>query len=266
MIRALFLRQLRLLGGLFGVTFAGLVGFEFLALHVAEAFEKGPGLARLVAMLPQFMQDVVTSQVGPVSFAALVAAGFMHPVAFAATLGTIILAATVPAGERESGLLDLFLARPLSRERYLVASILLVVVLALVLPLALLLGARLALWHIEITDELPWTRYVPCALGLSTLLLGMGGVTLALAVETQRRGVAVARAIGLVLVLYLLEVSAKFWPALEDLAKLSPFHWFTPIPSAMDDVWPLADMGVLLALFVLATSWALLRFRGKDLS
>ncbi|MCB9896731.1 MAG: ABC transporter permease subunit [Planctomycetes bacterium] len=265
MIGALLRRQVRLLGRLLAITFAGLAGFEFLAIHVAEAFEKGPGLAQLFRMLPQVVQDVVTSQVGPVSFPALVAAAFLDPVPYAACIGVIVLVATLPAGERESGLLDLFLARPLSRRRYLLACLLLVALVACVLPLALLLGAALGLARVEMTDELPWTRYAPCALGLSALLLALGAITLLLAVESRRRGQAVARAVALVLALYLLDASSKFWPALADWGVLSPFRWFVPVRSAMEGTWPLREVSVLLAVALVASAIALWRFDARDL-
>jgi ABC-2 type transport system permease protein len=264
-IGALVGRNLRHQRGLLLALVLGLMGFEVLLVFAAAQIESGLGFRSLVEMLPQALRDALASQLSLASFAAAVALGFQHPFAVAATVAFVVLAASVPAAERESGLLDLILARPAHRARYLFASLLCVVLGAVILPLALLGGAAVGLALVQQPGELAWTRYVPSAGGLVALLLAVGGYTLLLASGAARRGPPVARAVGLTLVMYVVEFLADVWPRLEWIRWTSPFHYFKPIASAVVPSTPVIDPLVLLGAFGVTTLAAFVRFQRRDI-
>ncbi len=182
MIRPLLARNVRHHRRLLLALCAGLILFEMLIVYIAAQIEMGPGLRMfLEQLLPPDVRETYASQFAMISLAGAVAFGFQHPFVLVGTIAFVMVAATVPAGERDSGLLDLLIARPLPRRRYLAGVLLLMVLGAVILPLALLAGAAIGLGIVDSADELPWIRYLPSAAGLTTLLLAVGGYTLALA-------------------------------------------------------------------------------------
>ena len=266
MILALFLRNLRHHARLLVAMMLGLGVFEVLILWVAAKIDEGAGLREfLESILPEGAQEAVFSQFGLVSFPGAVAFGFVHPVAIVAATAFVVVVATVPAAERETGFLDLVLARPVPRGRYLLTVVLLLLLGAVLLPLALLGGAAFGLGIVDVEDRLPLARYVPAAFGLGFLLLAVGGYSLLFAAGARRRGPAIGRAVALTLAFYVVEYLADFWDLLDRIRWVSPFHYYKPIAAAVVPDTPLVNPVVLLAAFVVLAAAAHLRFRRQDL-
>lgn len=102
------------------------------------------------------------------------------------------------------------------------------------------------------------------AVSFSTLLLALGGFTLLIAAGATRRGPAVARAVGVILVLYLVEFLAEFWSGLEWFRWISPFHYYKPISAAVASHTPIQNPLALLAMFSVMTALAFVRFNRRD--
>ena len=265
MTRSLFLRSLRHQGVLLGTIWIGLFLFELLLVWMAARIDWGPGLSGLLEMfLPPDMREVVSSQFGLTSFSGAVTFGFRHPLTLIGAAAFLIAAATTPAAERETGFLDLLLARPMPRWRYLLATSLFVALGALLLPLALLGGAALGLALVEGPGEMPWTAYIPSAAMLSVLLLAVGGYTILFTVNAPRRGVAVARAAGMTLLFYWLDFMGSYWDALEVARWISLFAFFDPAGASTGGL-PLRDLAVLLTVCAVCGGAAFLVFRNEDL-
>ena len=127
---------------------------------------------------------------------------------------------------------------------------------------------HISLGHVrsnESEQALPWTRYAASAAGLSTLLLAIGGYTLLLAAGARRRGTAAARALGVTIALFWVDVMADLWDPLQYIDWLSPFRYFRPIPSAVVPYTPLENPLALLGIFVVCTALAFYRFQRQDL-
>lgn len=263
MIRALAGRHLYHQRWLLAALVAGVFGMEVLLVLIAQSFTQGPGLEQLLTALPGPLRAFIQGQIGELSFAAFVAFGFQHPAVLTMTLAYVVLAATVPAAERESGLLDLFLARPVPRSRYLLAVLTGVVLGASVLPLAQLGGAALGLALVEVADEPSWTRYVGSALGQALLLLAWGGVALFFATGAARRGPAVARVLGAILVLYVVEAFAGMYAPLRTVRWASPFHWFQPTEAGARSGGTVGT-GLLATLAAVSIALAFVRFQRRD--
>jgi ABC-2 type transport system permease protein len=193
-----------------------------------------------------------------------VAFGFEHPFTLAGATAFVVVAATIPASERESRFLDLLLARPLARHQYLLASLLLMVLGAVVLPLALLAGAAIGMPLVELGGKLPWRRYLPCALGLTTLLLAFGGIALLLASGAKRRGPAASQVVGLTLASFVVELLGELWTGLRWVRWASPFHYYKPIQAAIVPSTPWENPAILLAVFAVTTALAFARFSRRD--
>jgi hypothetical protein len=68
-----------------------------------------------------------------------------------------------------------------------------------------------------------------------------------------------------VIVSYVLEVLGSLWPAAEWLQPYSLFHYLKAKAVLTGAVAPL-DLGVLLAIVLIATTWALIVFPRRDLA
>jgi ABC-2 type transport system permease protein len=266
MIWPLVRRNLRHHARLLLAMIFGLFVFEILVVWAAAAFEQGWGLRRLLEqVIPPQARPALGAQLGMVSFPAAAAFGFQHPATFVAAMAFMFVAGTIPADERESGFLDLVLARPVPRAHYFVAVLVLLVLGAALLPTALLTGAAVALVRIKIPDALPWWRYIPAAAGFAALLLAVGGCTLFFAAGARRRGQAIGRAVGLTLAFFVLEFLADFYESLARIRWLSPFHYFKPVPAAVVPHTPVENPVILLVAFAALSALALVRFQRQDL-
>jgi ABC-type transport system involved in multi-copper enzyme maturation permease subunit len=265
MMRALVLRGLRLHAGLLLVLSLGLLLFEWAIVWVAARIGLGPSFQQmLTTLLPPDVVETIFSQFGFASFRGAMSFGYQHPLALVAGIAMVTVMATLPADERESGLLDLVLSRPLPRPRYLAANGLLVVLAAVLCPLALLAGGALGIAVVEAPEVVAWTAYLPPAGALVLLLLAVGAYTLLFASGARRRGVAVAQGVGASLLFYWLDFMGEYWDLLEKPRILSPFYYFDPALAANEGI-PLAHVTVLAGVTVLATVGAFVRFGRQDL-
>jgi ABC-2 type transport system permease protein len=264
-IAPLLARTLRHQRLLLPALLAFAAGLQVVVVLVAASFETGPGIAGVLEMLPSFMQRVVGAQLRDAGFGTFVAFGLQHPALMVATIAWIVVVGTGPAADRDAGTLDLLLARPLPRARYLLSTAIAVALGAVALPLVALLGLAVGLATVTVEGELPWTAYVPAAAGLVALLLCVGGFTLLVSAGARRRGEAAARIVAVLLVLWLLETLADLSEIIDILRWISPFAWFRPIRAALEGgVWAPMDLAVLCSAGVLMAAAAFLRFSRRD--
>lgn len=265
MIRALTARNLLHHRRLLVIGTLGMVGFEIMMVQFLALLEAGPGLRELLDMLPAAMRDFMGTQFAVASFGSGVAFGFKHPIVVAIAIALIVTVATVASGERETGFLELVLARPVPRSRYLLAVLVLIMLASVVFPVGLLAGVAVGLATVDAPDGVTWTQYVPSAVELTCLLLSIGGITLAFAAGARRRGQAVARTVGLVAALYVLDLFGSLARWLEAARWLSPFHYFHPIETALGGQTHWTHLAVLVMVFVAGTAAAFTMFDRADL-
>lgn len=265
MIRALMVRSLRQHAGLLGILSLSLLLFQWAIVWVAAQIETGPGFREfLSALLPSAVLDTIFGQFGFASFGGAVSFGYQHPFSLVVAIAMVMVMATLPAHERERGLLDLILARPLPRRRYVSATWILVVVAASLSPLAMLGGGALGLAVVEAPEVVSWTSYLPAAGGLFLLLLSIGGYTLLFATDARRRGRAISQAVGMTLLFYWLDFMGGYWDLLESARFVSPFHFFDPADAVRSGLSP-GDAAILGGIFVSTSAGAFLHFRRQDL-
>ncbi len=265
MIGALFRRNLRHAARVLAVLMLGLAAFEvLLALGVVRLEQSADVRALVERLMPPVVRQLVGEPLALLSFGGGLAFGFAHPVVLIACGAFVVAAATIPAAERETGLLDLILARPVARPAYLAAVLGLVAVGAVLMPAALVAGAALGTALADPAAPLPASRYVPAAAQFAVLLLGMGGLTLAFASGARRRGPAVARSVGVLVASLMLEVLGDFWPPLATIQWLSPFHYYAPIPAVTERATSPLGVAVLAAFAAASVAVAFARFSKTD--
>lgn len=267
MIRALFRRHLRRDGRLLCGLVVGLAAMEALLVQVGAGFSGSDGFAQIVGLLPPALRAFIDSQIpnlADASASTFSAFGFQHPVVLVSSLAYVLYVASNVAAERESGLLDLLLARPVSRARYIASALLSIGVAAILPPLAVS-GA--------LAGTLPWvepetvdlTVFLPCAAELAGFLFAIGCVTLLLATGSRRRGRTVVLVVAALAPLFLIDALAPLATWLERFRPLSPFHYLAPIQAVIRGSGSATNLVVFLGLSVVCACAAWLRFEAQDL-
>ena len=250
---------------LLGILSAGLFLFEWALVWVATRIDMGPGFRQILgSLLPPDVVEIIFGQFGFASFEGAVSFGYQHPMALTGAMAMVVVMATLPALERETGFLDLVLSRPLTRIRYLTAAVLLMGVTAVLPPLALLSGGAVGLYVVDAPAGVTWSRYLPAGVMLGLLLLAVGSYTLLFATEARRRGTAVAQTVGVTLLFYWLDFMGDYWDLLETARALSPFHYFDPASVSSQGI-SLGDAAVLGMVGVACCTGAFFNFRRQNL-
>jgi len=243
---------------------AGMVGLEVLLVHVASGFAEGPGLSEIMSYLPGFMRELVSSRLAEEGFSALVAFGLQHPLGLVGVLAHGLVGGTVPAADRDRGTLDLFLARPVSRAAVLTASLVPVLVGAVVLTACTLLGIAIGLATVEASGEEPWTAYLPAAGQLLALLAASGCGALLASTLAHRRGTAVAWCVGLLVVCFVHEVLDDLWAPLQPFSFLNPMTTFAPVETVVAPEDSPGTPWIMAALAAAFAAAAYARFSTRD--
>jgi ABC-2 type transport system permease protein len=216
---------------------------------------------------PQEVQ-IALRLLGIDALAAWVTVGQEHPLFLgAATLFLIGGGVRAIAGELEGGTLELVLTRPLSRARYLLSWIAVLVSGAAAIALAYSLGCILA-WelfrpaggHVH-----PWYM-LESAVYTMLLLAAIAGVGLLASACSSERGRALSWAAGLVVGSYAWNFLLSLVSSLRPLARLSPWWYYAPGALIDRGTIPWADGAVLAVVAVATAGLALVIFIRRDLT
>jgi ABC-2 type transport system permease protein len=192
--------------------------------------------------------------------------GFEHPIGIGlVAIFAVGAAANAVAGERETGTLEVLLARPLSRRR-MYASVGAGVKIAVAMVLAMLLvGNLLSIFLLGVDNEID-VAYIPLVWIVGILMWGaFAAFSLAASVSFDRRAPALAVSLAYLGVNYFLEILGTFLPDLEWTQEYSLFHHFNPgeiLTGNLDAV----DIVIFVVALVLPIIWALVVFPRRDLA
>lgn len=189
-------------------------------------------------------------------------ASWMWPIL--AGLGGILIATRPVAADADRGFIEMPLATPVSRTRYLLLAIVGQLVALVVLAAAAVSGVLVV--GLLVGAQFDATRF---ALGGAACFLfgaAIVGPTTLLSVVTLNRGLSGALMAGLLVTMYLLDVIAKIQPSLDWIGQLSLMHYFRTTPIIDGGSWPLSDVAVLGGVAVLGWVAAVWLFRQRDLA
>jgi ABC-2 type transport system permease protein len=194
--------------------------------------------------------------------------GYLNSQLFANTLPLIFLifliafAARETAGEESDGTLDLALAHPVTRERFVLEKFAAMVVAGALL--ALLSVLTLAATGPIASLDIGWSRYLAASLSVFLIGLVFGSLALALAASTGSRAIALGISSGLAIGLFILWGLAPLIKGLQGLDRINPYFWGLAGPPITKG---LQGGNLLLLVFVVIvfTGAAVAGFRGRDL-
>jgi ABC-2 type transport system permease protein len=244
-------------------------GFQILLIVMAAAFHRSNSMSGLADLLPPFVREFFgPSLTAFISFGGMISQVYFHPMVMAALVALVIVIATMPAGEIESGFIDLVLSRPLARHWIITRSI----VVAILCLAAIVVTMMIATWaglKVYGPRGIPWpppSRILSLALNLSLLMLAWSAVAMTIASASRRRGAAGAFVALLALATFLVDYAARVWAPAKSIAWLSPFHYYNALDLIAGSPLQAGNLLVLAAISVAGFGAAYALFQRRDLS
>ena len=180
-----------------------------------------------------------------------------------AAIVAIVLATRV-AADADRGFLDIALATPIERVRYLLASV--AIQVRGVAALAAVMVGSIVVADLLIEPDFATANVLLSTLPALAFGLAIAGPTTLFAVILLDRGRAAGIAAGILVVMYLVNVIAALAPEYEGLASLSVFHYFDMKDLIRTGTYPVGDTVVYLVVWAAGWLLALGAFRRRDLA
>jgi ABC-type Na+ efflux pump permease subunit len=219
-------------------------------------------------LIPRQMTDLL-SEIGGgniFSLGGAIALGFIHPIAVALIcVFAVGFATSAVAGERQRGTLEVVLARPISRRSLIVTLYVATVGFIAISFAAFILGAALAAGLWGVAHELDPLDLAALWLNGVLLFAAFGAVCLAASASFDRLTPALGIGLGYLLASYFVDVLGSLWPDARGLQPLSLFH-YVRAPAVLAGRLDPADLLVLVAVAIVALTYALVRFPQRDIA
>jgi ABC-2 type transport system permease protein len=195
-----------------------------------------------------------------------IALGAIHPISLVLnSIFAVGFSTSAIAGERQRGTLEVLLARPISRRATYVTLLAATLSFVGAALLATTLGAIVGSAIGGVLDELA-VNMLPLLWLNGFLLFGaIAALGLAASVSFDRLSPALGIAVGVVVVMYFLEVLGTFWPDAQGLQPYSLFHYFQP-KAILEGALSATDLALPAIVAVAAIAWALFEFPRRDLA
>jgi ABC-type transport system involved in multi-copper enzyme maturation permease subunit len=195
------------------------------------------------------------------------AIGFQHPIfLLGGGLFAVGLGIRAIAGELEAGTLPIALSRALPRRSWFASHLAVLVPGCVLLGLAYAVGCLAATAVTDPLGELEATWMLLAGLQAALLLLALGGIAFAISAFSSERGRALSWAVGVLVVLYAAAFLLPLWEPLADVARITPFAWFDPVPLLQRGEIAWLDVAVLAAYAAIPLSVAAWQFARRDLA
>ena len=262
---ALVRRSLGRVRGSLGALWAVLAAFQLVLVAVAAEFHEAGNFERLAQALPAVLQLAVAPAL--TSFGNMTMLGYFDILVIISVELWAIFVASEPAGEVESGLVDLVLARPVPRHRLITRSLIAMIASTLLVSVGMALGTLAGLLLFA-PAGVTWPandRLLLLLAHLNLIAWCFGSMALAVSGWTRRRGASIAIVSIAALGMYLVDIAGLWWTRIESLAKLTPVYYFHGGPIIAGTHDSTRDFVVLGGICVVATVIAYWQFARRDL-
>ena len=242
-----------------------LAGFQASIIAAAVSLEETGDFQRLVAAVPAFVREAI----GPalMSFAGMSVLSFFEPLLILLCVLFAMYVASEPAGDVESGLVDLLLARPLPRHVIVTRSLVVTTTSAftLVMSMGVVNVVGIRLMAAPGTVGPTPTVLALMMVHLFALTWCFGGLTLGVAAGLPRRSSALGVMTLFAGAMYLVNLLAVLSPRFEAVGSLTLFHYFQGTPIILGRAPTMENLSVLFGVGAVGVAAAYLRFARRDL-
>jgi len=247
------------------LTFA----LQLVLVGQAVSIQESQSFANMASLLPSFIKGALGSDLTLLmaSFKGTVMLGYFHPLLIVLIPAIAMYAATEPAHEIESGLVDLVLARSMPRAIVLTRSLTVGLLYSLAAISVMALGTYSgAVLFDSGRFELPSTSLLArLLLHVFALCCCFAGYGLLAGVLSKRWATAFTTGVLTAVLAYLVDFLALGWPVLRWAAYFSPYRYYHALAIASGAVWETADYIVLFGTGLAFTIAAYWRFQRRDL-
>lgn len=216
----------------------------------------------LKAMIGEDINDIISTT-------SLGAFAYLHPISLAILIGFGILLPTgLIVGPIDRGTIELVLATPLSRKKYMATTIVAGLLGGLILTGAMLMGSWIGILRTQ--QELPQpyhlSRIIMVVVNLFSIYVLVLGVSAFLSAISSIRGWVVGWAFGLTLVAYLLHFLAEWWEWVRTISFVGPMYYYHPIKIAVGKYDPTRDIVVIAAAGVIFLILSVIAFCRRNIA
>ncbi|GAA1579714.1 hypothetical protein GCM10009789_36840 [Kribbella sancticallisti] len=249
-----------------GILSLGVGAFFYLVLFASSSFtEEAPNVPFLQSP-PKAMTAFLGGSADFFHAEGWLSLGMTHPVILALlTSSALLVAAGSVATEIERGTIDLVLARPVGRVRFLAAKAVASLVAVTAAEAGGLAAVVIARRTIGEVAELSITAVLRAFAGSWLLFVGVAMVGLLVSAASSLRGHAIGITVGIVVAWFFLNFIALLIDAISGLRFASPFHYFRPTDLVAGTA-PAGDIWVLAAIPLIAVVLAAWKFTHRDLT
>lgn len=253
--------------GVFLLTCTVLLGaFEYLVCAIISKVDLSGAMENLLVSLPPALREMMREQLfGGFTARGMLAFGWNHPVPHA--LGgalAIVLASRAVAGEIGEGTMELVLAQPVSRRRYLLARTSFGLGALAVLAAGGVAGTLAGL-RVFGLDPLPAGRAFALAASYFLAQSAWFGATLAFSAWHREASAVSSVAFSVAMASYVLQVIGRLWSPATPLLPLSLYHYHAPETILSRGGLAGPSVAVLLGVALAGLALAQWRFERRDI-
>jgi ABC-type transport system involved in multi-copper enzyme maturation permease subunit len=256
------------LPGLIALLF-GIGLFEFVQPLVIASFGGAQGLDAILERIPPALQAFTRTRPEFLALSGLagyLSLGFTHPLYIVLSGAAVIGFATRSlAGEMDRGIIQIPLARPISRQAVYASRLLGVAVICVLLAMAGPLGMVAGMLYAQPDGEFVYGHLIAVALNGLALFWAIGGLALWGSAAASTAGRVVGWAISLLVVSYFVDYFAGIWTPLQAIQFLSLFDYYDPTQALVSGQASTENLATLTVVGALAAIAGLVIFNRRDL-
>jgi ABC-2 type transport system permease protein len=246
-------------------TAALLCAFPFLTSAIVVSINLPTAFETFLVFAPPALRAIIEQTMVGGTAGGLLAFTWNHPVTHALlTAVGISFGARAVAGEIENGVIELILAQPLSRTRYLTAHVVFAIVSMSVIALCGLAGMLLGQTVFGI-EWFHWRRMAELFVNVLLLQISFFALTLLFSSFGREAGRVASLSVLVAIVSFLINVLATMWNKAAFLKPYSLHSYYEPRAILVDGHLAASSVMVLGMFAVLATTAAFARFLTRDL-
>jgi ABC-type transport system involved in multi-copper enzyme maturation permease subunit len=247
----------------------GIALFEFVQPLVIASFGGAETLDAILSRIPPVLQAFARTRPEFLALSGLagyLSLGFTHPLYLVLASAAVVgFAARTLAGEMDRGLIQIPLARPISRPAVYGSRVIGVVFICLALALAGPIGMIGGMLFARPVGELEFAHFGAVALSGMALFWAIAGLSLLASAAASSTGRVVAWAVALLVLSYFIDYFAGVWAPLEPWTVLSLFDYYDPSAALVSGQINRANLATLGIVGLAATVAGAVVFTRRDL-
>lgn len=239
----------------------GIALFEFVQPLVIASFGGARGLDAILDRIPPALQAFTRTRPEFLALSGLagyLSLGFSHPLYIVLAGSAVVgFAARSLAGEMDRGIIQMPLARPVSRQAVYVSRVLGIGIICVLLAVVGPTGMVAGLLYSQPEGEFVYGHLVAMTLNGLALFWAVGALTLWASAAASTAGRVVGWAISLLVLSYFVDYFAGVWAPLQSIVFLSIFDYYEPteaLVSGQTDARNLTTLAVVGAVAAVAGS------------